>query len=576
MNKENRVQIILISILISFLSLIVFLKQIPLKPGTIEYLAWPVGTMNFDFFSFYKSRILILFTAFILPITAINKWGKIEWKNYYLFLLIYILFAILSSIFSPFPQLAYNGVADRYESLSVLIAYIMLFFVVSISISNEKDLKPILIGVTIVSIGVGLIGIFQYYGYDIFTFDFGRKLILPKNLEHLAKNLRFKFQKYQIYSTLYNPNYVGSFMSLTIFFGIGMYLYHKNIKKIFWYFYTLLMFANLVGCRSRGGFTGFILALFIFSIFYFKFILKNIKQLIVLFLSIILVFYIMNVSDKADKVLIKKYSTYFDNSDIGLRDLYVVGNTAIIRDKDTILKIENIDNKKVVFLDKNNNQIKTEIKNKTIYLLDDDYKKFRFELKKGALNFKYGDTHFEYLLILTDNTFKTIDNHNKIMPILTVPHVKAFEGYEKMGSFRIYNWSRTIPIIKDTIILGYGPDAFSIVFPQKDYFGKLISYGTKGIIVDKPHNMYLQIAVNTGVISLFALLGLFLHFFIKFIKNKNSISNNNFPIFISHFIGLGIIAYLITAIFNDSVVSVAPLFWVLFGSWYGIAEIKNT
>ncbi|TDT69718.1 O-antigen ligase-like membrane protein [Hypnocyclicus thermotrophus] len=575
MNKENRVQIILISILISFLSLVVFLKKIPLKPGTIEYLAWPVSNINYDFFSFYKSRILILFVAFALPITAINKWGKIDWKNHYLFLFIYILFAILSAVFSPFPQLAYNGVADRYESLSVLIAYIMLFFIINNSISNEKDLKSILIGVTIVSIGVALIGIFQYYGYDIFSSNFGRKLILPKDLEYLAKNLRFKFQKYQIYSTLYNPNYVGSFMTLTIFLGIGMYLYHTNIKKIFWYFYTLLMFANLVGCRSRGGFTGFIFSLLIFSIFYFKFILKNFKQLLFLFLSIILVFYLMNVSDKADKVLIKKYSTYFDNFDTGLRDLYIEGNTAIIRDKNTTLKIENIDNTKVVFLDINNNQIKTKIKTNTIYLLDDNYKNFRFELKKNALNFKYGDTHFEYLLILMDNTFKTVDNHNKIMPILTVPHVKLLEGYEKMGSFRIYNWSRTIPIIKDTLILGYGPDTFSIVFPQKDYFGKLISYGTKSILIDKPHNMYLQIAVNTGVISLIALIGLFLHFFIKFIKNRVSIQSNSFPIFISHFIGLGIIAYLITATFNDSVVSVAPLFWTFFGSWYGILELKK-
>ena len=57
-----------------------------------------------------------------------------------------------------------------------------------------------------------------------------------------------------------------------------------------------------------------------------------------------------------------------------------------------------------------------------------------------------------------------------------------------------------------------GADTFAMYFPQADYAGKYnIGYfsDTRNVIVDKPHNMYLGIAVNTGVISLIAVLCIF-------------------------------------------------------------------
>ena len=58
----------------------------------------------------------------------------------------------------------------------------------------------------------------------------------------------------------------------------------------------------------------------------------------------------------------------------------------------------------------------------------------------------------------------------------------------------------------DSLLIGQGPDTFFAEFPQGDLLGKLYAYGTTQMVVDKPHNLYLQIGINEGGIALLAFL----------------------------------------------------------------------
>jgi putative inorganic carbon (HCO3(-)) transporter len=71
--------------------------------------------------------------------------------------------------------------------------------------------------------------------------------------------------------------------------------------------------------------------------------------------------------------------------------------------------------------------------------------------------------------------------------------------------------------------------------------------------IDKAHNEYLNIAVSAGIPSLIAYLTL------VFVVLKNSVSKEK------NLLLAVIIAYLVQAFFNISVVSVAFLFWILLG-----------
>ena len=127
--------------------------------------------------------------------------------------------------------------------------------------------------------------------------------------------------------------------------------------------------------------------------------------------------------------------------------------------------------------------------------------------------------------------------------------------------------------MKDTLLVGNGPDTYAIVFPQKDYVGKMNAYDNESIVVDKPHNMFIQIGVNTGVVSLIALLSVFLMYFIDSMKLywKRDVKT-----FLDH-MGIGcviaMVSYLGAGFFNDQIISVAPLFYVVVGLGIAINEL---
>ena len=164
-----------------------------------------------------------------------------------------------------------------------------------------------------------------------------------------------------------------------------------------------------------------------------------------------------------------------------------------------------------------------------------------------------------------DTTIHLINGNSKKDIDLEDPKSIGFAGKEKLASSRGYIWSRSLPMLRNTLLLGTGPDTFVFEFPQNDLLGKLYAYDSATTIVDKPHNLYLQIALNEGVIALLAFLGIILIYIVDSIKLyalKSKFTENEI-MGISVF--LAVIGYLFAGIFNDSVISVAPIFWIVLG-----------
>lgn len=84
----------------------------------------------------------------------------------------------------------------------------------------------------------------------------------------------------------------------------------------------------------------------------------------------------------------------------------------------------------------------------------------------------------------------------------------GFKGVERLGSNRGYIYSRSIPLLKKNIILGAGADNFVLEFPQQDIKSKLEFLGDPYVIIDKPHNMFLQTGINDGCIALLVMIAL--------------------------------------------------------------------
>lgn len=123
-------------------------------------------------------------------------------------------------------------------------------------------------------------------------------------------------------------------------------------------------------------------------------------------------------------------------------------------------------------------------------------------------------------------------------------------------------------MMHDTNVEGYklGPDTFVFDFPQGDLIGKYYAYDTPNMVVDKAHNLYLQMAINYGVIALLSFLAMVVIYIVDSIKlyafKENYDERSQILGAITCF---GVIGHLVAGMFNDSAVSMTPVFWIVFG-----------
>jgi putative inorganic carbon (HCO3(-)) transporter len=126
------------------------------------------------------------------------------------------------------------------------------------------------------------------------------------------------------------------------------------------------------------------------------------------------------------------------------------------------------------------------------------------------------------------------------------------------GSGRLKIWEITGLVIQDHPLLGTGPENLKTVIHAEHKKEINAYYRVKGTSVDKAHNEFLHIAAVTGIPSLLIYLSMIL---IIFIQNGRFLFRENMKTLLL----LTILAYLVQAFFNISVIAVAPIFWILLG-----------
>ncbi len=190
-------------------------------------------------------------------------------------------------------------------------------------------------------------------------------------------------------------------------------------------------------------------------------------------------------------------------------------------------------------------------------------------IRDGDYEFCFGTYWGSNLCYIYQSTLKTSTLRN-------VDRI-GFEGKYSFASGRGYIWACTIPLLKNYLILGAGQDNFIHVFPNDDYVGREIS-GFDGLFISKPHNMFLGIWVQQGLIALLAFLFLYALFMIRAIRlcyGKNKVVSS--PGFSAKGVvimtAVGTSAYMVAGLANDTVVGVAHLYWILLGIGYAAESI---
>lgn len=527
--------------------------------------------INISFYSYYK-MIFFLAASFFLLILLLKyiDQNQLQKSKYYIPIIIYSILAVISSFTAEYKEIVVKGFPDRYENIFVLLGYMLLVVVVFNIIRDKKSYKLILKALFISAFILTVHGILQFYNYDLLATDFGRKLITPAGLEFFVERLSFVGRKV-IYSTMYNPNYVGSYASMLVILVLALYTVSQNKKRLVSLgIFSTLLFAFLIGSRSRAGFMGFIAGLIIILFLQRQFLKKHWLRLIIIFIVFSLVFITMNArsldSIFSDVLFPKTEQEKFLDQEIlpPITEVEADGNKLKLETAEVEFEFIFADNQIKLLNNKDYPKFSLEENKKKISFDDPLYQEHSFIINNQdkSLIWNYASKKAEF--VFQDNEILMKGSLNKLYPVTEVESI-GFEGYERLGSSRAYIWSRTLPLLEDTILLGHGPDTYAFYFPQNDVIGKLKFFSTPKMLVDKPHNLYLQIAVNTGLLSLLALLYLWGHYFVSSLVIYN---NSNLSIWKNR-LGIALMgavaAYLVAGLFNDSIISVAPVFWILLG-----------
>ncbi len=573
-------KIIFIAFIIGIVPLIVISKVVFFSD--IEKVSLGEGP-KLDIFSYYKMLVLLLCTAAgFLTYLVRRDTNPLDdnKKIYYIPAGIYILFVFFSAIASEYKNIAVWGYYGRYEGAFVLISYIIVLFLSMNLVKEDRPIKIVFTCLLSSSLVISAIGILQYFGINP-VYDIAMATTPSYAKVTLSPSLGPK----SVYSTLYNPNYVGSYMAMILPVSILLF---TLVKKVLYKaaLAALLCFTVIswIICDSRAGIVGGVISILVLVVMYRKKLFKHkwiIASIALLMCGGLVIFNFAtngSVIERLTRILsITSKDNAAENSGTletvikGLVDVSMNKDRAkIVTDKGT-LQVVLLDGGKIKLIDENSKELDFSMDSNIITLNDERFSNIMCENKSqdGIMIVYYND--YKLIDIMFTDT-GLMSRSNRWMPYRNDKAIETFgfKGMETYGSNRGYIWSRTLPLLKNTILLGHGPDTFPMYFPQYDYVGKLKYYLTGGILIDKPHDFYLQTAVNTGIISLLALIVLFGIYFVSSIKIYIKEEFSTFKSIAGLACFAAFCGYIVSAFFNDSTVSVAPVFWILFGTGIGI------
>lgn len=537
--------------------------------GLSNFTWYPPNTEHFDIFLYYKQIIYIITSSvmlFCICFELYKKKGKFKVTPLLIFLFMYGLLSLLSTIFSDYRSFGFTGVFDQFESIFVLLGYCITIFYTYIFITDLKHIEIIFKYLTISILIMSLIGFTQIIGHNFLATDIGMMTFLPDYVWSQRELFTFNFEK-TVSLTLFNPNYVGTYAGLLLPIYVSLALTYKKNRHYLLIILSILGLAIcLKGSESESGIIGILTSVIFIIIFYRKYIFRHIVAIASFLLVLILGFYLLIFAQPTNLLtrLIPQKQT-FALTDIKTEDILKITY------KENLLLVDYIfDNEDLqLFLyDEFYNPISFNYidESMTFQIIDKRFHNMKIEPflndNKLYLNI-YIDNNIWTFTKHSDNTYYYVNRYGKMDKIIEAPS-SLFSGYEHFASKRGYIWSRTIPLLKDYIFLGSGADTFVLAFPQQDYVN-LHNNGFSGKVLTKPHNMYLQTGVQTGVLSLLAFILFYIIYFISSVRYyiKADLSN---PL---HMYGcaifIGTISYMVIGLANDSSITVSPVFWALIG-----------
>ncbi len=428
----------------------------------------------------------------------------------------YILFSLIAAFVSEYHKV-WVGL-ERYEGFVSILIYGLIFILVS---QFGKWKKYYIYCLAVSSILFSLIAIVQYFGKDPFGLYWGQ----------------YTFFDSQFVSTMGNIDIASGFVSLVLPMFLASYVLFEGKYRYYLIIpgYSLLLFVQLFTDVDSGK-LGLIAAIAVALVILFSDSkkIRRIMEMVSISALVMIWHFAMKVKYVNEAV---KVTWSFGGKKILLCFALIIISLIVwayyfIKDTDFSAKAQN---GFTAFLQKMHLSLqKIRITPKTYRIATVSIVGVAFV---AAFIFLY-----------------TYSGTNATL--VSMSHVTHGQLDDMAGWGRGFAWKKSVEMIMEKPIFGIGPDSFQLGFLK--YYDEWVKISGRSTIFDYAHNDYLQMGVNTGLISLACYLGFMISLCVRSIKRIKK--NPLIVIFV-----VGIVGYSIHVFFSFSIPILAPLFWLSCG-----------
>ncbi len=566
-----------------FLPLMLILGLVPiivharLTPLTeIEQIIFQGQSFHIDFFHFYKSVWFVVLTLLsVVSLAHLNYLGirTLSKRRWFIPLGIYLALVFISFLNSDDFVVGWRGFATSYQGLPVYLSYGVLIFVVYHMVKTKRDSLLFIWPLLIMALVMTVVSASQYFAgpqfnehpffgpvKDVLSYEWVVNLITPEHIDGVRITMTLGWA----YGTLYNPNFAGSFGVMVAFLGIAFYfLSSKLTHKLLMTVVILCGLFIMIASNSRAGFVGLVGAVGVWFVIGLPYLLRT-HKLTLMFIVVLMVSTVYGVDQLSEGryrlQLLRIVEGLERQEQVQIREVSLDGFNAHILTDEAYVKLS-WTGTQLLFYDEDGQFIPFTIEGTTYRLHGEAYESFSFQLQTNQARVR-ARFHGRLLdLYFLNEGFGVVGVGGLNTVTQNPQRVEFLRGYERVFSARGYIYSVSIPLIRNTWFIGSGPDHYVLEFPQRDIAGRLNGFGLQTVL-DKPHNMFLQFALEIGLLGLIALLSLLVWPIASLLKGWFKPSPHAM-----YFVSLvaGVTGMLVSGLANDLIMSIAPLFIIIFG-----------
>lgn len=498
-------------------------------------------------------------------------------KIIFISLAVYLFLGLLSTLFSECKSAAWIGVYMLYEGYLGILSYGIVFYAAWYWCDKDVVLKFVRSCVTTLSILFGVLTVFEQMGY----------LYYNNSIVHVLSGMTSYVGTVDTATlTFGNSDYLGVFCAMLLPLTISYLDFKGKISEIIMQAlavismgYTLLMtevMSDIV--------IGFGLALVYVLVWVWKVNQNKLLRFGTIGVSAVVILgcgfgYVNRCSgnDFSEKLEVALVGMENDDN-FGLLYIDIDGSTLTFKNKTDTLEITQNGSltkaSDLIYAFNGTEITPVEDEEGTVTFEGEALKQVSATEEDGTLKVDFGYTT-PVEADINGDTWQVIGIGGTVLDeVEEVGSSTSLRSHFTWFNGRLFVWANTFETLKDCIFIGHGP-ATSVLYLNQNDLPILLNIFGQYVLFDKPHNWYLQMAHDTGVVSLAAVLVFLVLLFAGGFKLCFSKKYSWNP----QLAGLcaGLFSYCILGIFNDSMMYQAPMFWFLCGLTLRYITItKNT